>query len=378
MGDVNPALLRRLRSGEGLEVTPDLIALAREFRATPIGHHSPNLQALLRLFRGQPVAGKHAILCTRPNREWMLVQLSGAKEKPLVASPGHSLWQPRRGGMGDLQAEVEGSHRAGARSRLRCGPTTHADERIRDRFNRWIPASAGMTICGDQPEPCHSRGSGNPLVAIVAMKNKRAGTFVQFRRFPPYPNAYADERPPTPGERGMCRGGWVRVAWSTLTRDRRRAPDRGSGRARSPVTRETLLRLPLCGSAMTHAMELTVKTAPPLGGFEEGHVRPHQRVLGSANQQVAVGYVFLGEQHVVVVTLRSCATTSACGRRAEPAIVAVEFNAGRAAAADSEVSDHFVVADAVEDEPRPRVHARRRAAIPGRSGPCPARCSPPR
>lgn len=84
MSDLNPALLRRLRPGEALEVTPDLLALAREFRATPIGHHSPNLQALLRLFRGQPVAGKHAILCTRPNREWMLVQLSGSKEKPLT------------------------------------------------------------------------------------------------------------------------------------------------------------------------------------------------------------------------------------------------------------------------------------------------------
>ena len=94
MGDVNPALLRRLRPGEVLEVTPDLIALAREFRAAPIGHHSPNLQALLRLFRGQPVAGKHAILCTRPNREWMLVQLSGSKDEPLVLHPDirfHSL-----------------------------------------------------------------------------------------------------------------------------------------------------------------------------------------------------------------------------------------------------------------------------------------------
>ena len=94
MSDVNPALLRKLRPGDVLEVTSDLIALAREFRAAPIGHHSPNLQALLRLFRGQPVAGKHAILWTRPNREWMLVQLSGSKDEPLVLHPDirfHSL-----------------------------------------------------------------------------------------------------------------------------------------------------------------------------------------------------------------------------------------------------------------------------------------------
>ena len=60
------------------------LRLAREFMRTPIGHHSPDLQRLLRRFRGEPVKGKYALLCTRPNREWMLVELSGEKGKPFT------------------------------------------------------------------------------------------------------------------------------------------------------------------------------------------------------------------------------------------------------------------------------------------------------
>ena len=56
--------------------------LAREFMRTPIGHHSPDLQRLLRRFRGEAVKGKYALLCTRPNREWVLVELSGEKGVP--------------------------------------------------------------------------------------------------------------------------------------------------------------------------------------------------------------------------------------------------------------------------------------------------------
>ena len=64
-------------------VTPDL-ALAAEFKTRPLGHHSPALQRLLRLFRGEPVAGKYALLRTRPEREWMIVQFTGIKGEPLI------------------------------------------------------------------------------------------------------------------------------------------------------------------------------------------------------------------------------------------------------------------------------------------------------
>jgi branched-chain amino acid transport system permease protein len=63
--------------------TQDL-RLAREFKAQPFGHHSPDLQRLLRVMRSEPVAGKYALFCTKPNREWMLVQLTGEKGKPIV------------------------------------------------------------------------------------------------------------------------------------------------------------------------------------------------------------------------------------------------------------------------------------------------------
>jgi branched-chain amino acid transport system permease protein len=63
------------------------LRLAREFMATPIGHHSPDLQRLLRQFRGEPVKGKYALLTVRPNREWMLIELSGEKGVPFTLHP---------------------------------------------------------------------------------------------------------------------------------------------------------------------------------------------------------------------------------------------------------------------------------------------------
>lgn len=46
-------------------------ALAAEFRACPLGHHSPALQRLLRAFRTLPVAGKHAALRVGDRRAWV-------------------------------------------------------------------------------------------------------------------------------------------------------------------------------------------------------------------------------------------------------------------------------------------------------------------
>jgi branched-chain amino acid transport system permease protein len=66
------------------KIDPNYLRLAREFKANPIGHHSPDLQRLLRVFRSEPVEGKYALLCTKANREWMLVQLSGERGRPLT------------------------------------------------------------------------------------------------------------------------------------------------------------------------------------------------------------------------------------------------------------------------------------------------------
>src|SRR5262245_58703607 len=69
------------------KIDPTDLRLAREFKQNPVGRHSPDLQRLLRTFRGEPVAGKYALLCTRPNREWMLIELSGQKGKPPKLHP---------------------------------------------------------------------------------------------------------------------------------------------------------------------------------------------------------------------------------------------------------------------------------------------------
>ena len=60
------------------------LRLAKEFRVNPIGHHSPDLQRLLRVMRSESVAGKYALLCTKRNREWLLIQLSGEKGMPFT------------------------------------------------------------------------------------------------------------------------------------------------------------------------------------------------------------------------------------------------------------------------------------------------------
>ena len=63
------------------QIDPSLdLYLAREFMASPVGLHSPNLQRLLRAMRGAPLAGKYALLATKPGHEWTLIQLSGDPE----------------------------------------------------------------------------------------------------------------------------------------------------------------------------------------------------------------------------------------------------------------------------------------------------------
>ena len=59
-------------------------ALAAEFKATPLGHHSAELQKLLRIFRTLPVPGKHALLRASHERSWVLVEFNGRKGEPLT------------------------------------------------------------------------------------------------------------------------------------------------------------------------------------------------------------------------------------------------------------------------------------------------------
>ena len=64
------------------------VALAAEFLAGYGRRQSPGLQRLLWRFRGAPLAGKYALICTKPDREWRLIRLSGVRGEPLTPVPG--------------------------------------------------------------------------------------------------------------------------------------------------------------------------------------------------------------------------------------------------------------------------------------------------
>lgn len=65
----------------------DLASLVAEFRAKPTGQHSPALQRLINHVRSEPMAGKLALLCTRPHEEWRLVRMNG-RGKPMTLLDG--------------------------------------------------------------------------------------------------------------------------------------------------------------------------------------------------------------------------------------------------------------------------------------------------
>ena len=50
--------------------------LFEEFMRQPFGRHSPDLQSLLNYMRGIPLVGKHFLLMTRSNTEWMLARFT--------------------------------------------------------------------------------------------------------------------------------------------------------------------------------------------------------------------------------------------------------------------------------------------------------------
>jgi hypothetical protein len=58
---------------------PAQLAPAREFRDSPIGHHSKALDAVLSILRSGPVAGKLCLICVKPHCEWVIGRLSGIR-----------------------------------------------------------------------------------------------------------------------------------------------------------------------------------------------------------------------------------------------------------------------------------------------------------
>ena len=53
-------------------IDPARSDLIEEFRNAPFGPHSPEMQKVLQLLRWGPVAGRPVVVCTVPNREWVI------------------------------------------------------------------------------------------------------------------------------------------------------------------------------------------------------------------------------------------------------------------------------------------------------------------
>ena len=58
-------------------------SVVEEFLKKPIGHHSSHLQRVLNVIRGENAKDKYVLICTKPNKEWMLGLLPGERGKPV-------------------------------------------------------------------------------------------------------------------------------------------------------------------------------------------------------------------------------------------------------------------------------------------------------
>ncbi|MEM8855489.1 MAG: hypothetical protein AAGD34_17430 [Pseudomonadota bacterium] len=66
-----------------IEVDPDRLDLAAEFRAAPRGPHSPDLQRLLSRLRWGPTAGRYVLFVLEAGERWMLARQPDGRGKPL-------------------------------------------------------------------------------------------------------------------------------------------------------------------------------------------------------------------------------------------------------------------------------------------------------
>ncbi|MDB5359460.1 MAG: hypothetical protein JWO51_757 [Rhodospirillales bacterium] len=64
------------------KIDPDRTDLALEFKRKPYGRHSPDLQAVLSVMRGLPIEGKHLLVTTKPQEEWVLARMTGSPVRP--------------------------------------------------------------------------------------------------------------------------------------------------------------------------------------------------------------------------------------------------------------------------------------------------------
>lgn len=71
------------------------LALAEEFRLTPVGHHSPNLMRILNIMR-YDASGYQTVLIVRlPFREWVLGVMPPDRNDPITLHPDDRVFTAR-------------------------------------------------------------------------------------------------------------------------------------------------------------------------------------------------------------------------------------------------------------------------------------------
>ncbi len=57
------------------EIDPSRTDLVEEFQNNPAGPYSPELALIVNRLRVMPLADRHVLVCTKPDREWVLAKI---------------------------------------------------------------------------------------------------------------------------------------------------------------------------------------------------------------------------------------------------------------------------------------------------------------
>ncbi len=68
--------------------------LIEEFRRTPVGRHSPDLRYLLNRMRTAPELPNYVLICTVPQREWLLATKEPGRGTPVEIVEGRIFTDP--------------------------------------------------------------------------------------------------------------------------------------------------------------------------------------------------------------------------------------------------------------------------------------------
>ncbi len=77
-----------------VEIDTSRTDLVEEFRRTPVGRHSADLRYLLNRMRTAPELPNYVLVCTKPQREWLLATKETGRGTPAEIDQGHVFTDP--------------------------------------------------------------------------------------------------------------------------------------------------------------------------------------------------------------------------------------------------------------------------------------------